>query len=416
MWIFQRHARYRRMFLVRVVGEPAQKGPGGRRAAPEFQRQVIEAMEQHRRYPFTGPVALDLHFTAMRKQPPIIHNVAKHVLDVLGPALPEDVRPGRRHVLYRDDRQVKFLYVHMRQAWEPQEEDDAGRSGSTFLIARPGRDAVADLRTAYEIERDDDDDDDQDDNPFYVPDLPDDPNWDWPSWQPEEASPTLARIDQITRLHYEIQLQESVLARTDAILAHTVTGYLDDLSGVFWPELSEKLGDLQRLHRDFMLSRELTLPFPALPGTAGASKDFEAEVRACLVDFRRRWRLYGVLHVPVRLTFLVVPPEQGKDLDNIPLRVLPIAHDVLRPHIEPHLLWHEHPDETPQPWLVEARRRVRSLNANSVAAYQVVELPRSVQDPPEGILRVALGPDTRHSWWDMAADYVDRMVDRHERA
>jgi len=117
----------------------------------------------------------------------------------------------------------------------------------------------------------------------------------------------------------------------------------------------------------------------------------------------------------MRLTFLVVPPEQGKDLDNIPLRVLPIAHDVLRLHIEPHLLWHEHPAETTRPWLAEARKRVRSLNANSVTAYQVVELPRSEQDPPEGILRVALGPDARRSWWDMAAHYVDNMIERHER-
>ena len=38
------------------------------------------------------------------------------------------------------------------------------------------------------------------------------------------------------------------------------------------------------------------------------------------------------------LTFLVIPPEQGKDLDNIALTALPISHEILRPDISPHLL------------------------------------------------------------------------------
>ena len=61
-------------------------------------------------------------------------------------------------------------------------------------------------------------------------------------------------------------------------------------------------------------------------------------IRASLEEFRLRAPLFQSLLVPVTLTFLVVPPEQGKDLDNIALTALPIAHDVLRPHIAPHLL------------------------------------------------------------------------------
>ena len=94
--------------------------------------------------------------------------------------------------------------------------------------------------------------------------------------------------------------------------------------------------------------------------------------------------------MPVTLTFLVVPPEQGKDLDNIALTALPIAHEVLRPHIEPHLLAPS--ADEPEPWREEALARLKSVNARSVRAYQVIELPRSPQDPPEGTLRLALGP------------------------
>ncbi|MET8146456.1 hypothetical protein ABZU32_39620, partial [Sphaerisporangium sp. NPDC005288] len=52
-----------------------------------------------------------------------------------------------------------------------------------------------------------------------------------------------------------------------------------------------------------------------------------------------------------------------------------------------------------------------SLNANSVTAYQVIELPRTPQDQPEGVLRLALGPVTHRSWWEHAADFVDKKIE-----
>ena len=74
-------------------------------------------MERYGRYPMTGPVALDLHFRAARRNPPGIHRAAKHTLDILGAALPGCERPRRRSVLYHDDRQVKFLYADLDQSW-----------------------------------------------------------------------------------------------------------------------------------------------------------------------------------------------------------------------------------------------------------------------------------------------------------
>jgi hypothetical protein len=98
---------------MQVDGEPAGKGPAGKRSAPKFQRQVMDQMECYRRYPMTGPVALDLHFRAARKNPPTVQRAAKHTLDILGAALPGCERPRRRSVLYHDDRQVKFLYADL---------------------------------------------------------------------------------------------------------------------------------------------------------------------------------------------------------------------------------------------------------------------------------------------------------------
>jgi hypothetical protein len=115
---------------------------------------------------------------------------------------------------------------------------------------------------------------------------------------------------------------------------------------------------------------------------------------------------------PVTLTLLVIPPKQGKDLDNFALATLPIAHEVLRPHIALHLLSPHYQDEAETTWRIEALTRLKSVNAQSVSAYQVIELPRSAQDPKKGSCALALSSYTYRSWWDHATSYLDETFDR----
>jgi hypothetical protein len=166
--------RQLRTLVMRVDVEPAGKGPAGRRSAPEFQRRVMDEMESYRRYPMTGPVALDLHFDAARRNPPGIHRAAKHTLDILGAALPGCERQRRRSVLYHDDRQVKFLYVDLDQSWQ-RDGSEHPRPGSVWIVARRASDVIADLCMAGRLSRAHYDEDD--DSPFQSPDLPDDPSW-----------------------------------------------------------------------------------------------------------------------------------------------------------------------------------------------------------------------------------------------
>ena len=403
-WRLQWRARWERRLIMKVDGEPARKGDRGKREAAGFQRQVMDQLERYGRYPFAGPVALDLHFRAMRKNPPVIYHVAKNVLDLLGPALPGVARPGRRSVLYRDDRQVKLLYVDLDQRWEPTGGDEgANKDGSTFIKARRARDAVADLCMAHRLSGELDDEN-EDSNPFHVPDLPDDLDLDWLPYRGTVAAALTqmqSYLADVARFWHVMEMQEALLVRTDAILAGSLCMYLEGLGG---PEPPDTLADILRdghtASRDLLLSNPFTLPLPGLPQRSGET--FTHEVRDRLADFKARHRLFRSLLVPVTLTFLVVPPRQGKDLDNIALTVLPLAYQVLRPHIEPYLFAPTHPDEPPDPRKEEALHRLRSVNANSVTAYQVIELPRSPDDPPEGVLRLALGPDSHESWWQRA--------------
>jgi hypothetical protein len=412
-WILWWRSRELRSLIMHADVEPAGKGPAGKRSAPEFQRQVMDQMEHYGRYPMTGPVALDLHFRAARRNPPSIHRAAKHTLDLLGPALPGSERPRRRSVLYRDDRQVKFLYADVDQNW-PRGGGDNGRAGSVFIVARRARDVMTDLRMAGRLDHEDDDEDDE--SPFLSPDLPDDPEPDWLTEPGAVLTPVERYLAESARFHYVSDLQEAILAGTDASLTLGLSMYLDGLTRQDPPEqLAAVFAESQASSRGLLLSNPLTLPLPGLPRAAGESVEFIRLIRSRLEEFRSRWPLLSPLLVPVTLTFLVIPPAQGKDLDNIALTVLPIAHEVLRPHIEPHLLAPSYRDREPEPQRDETLARLRSVNARSVRAYQVIELPRSPQDPPEGTLRLALGLHSHASWWDRAATYLGKAIGRAEQ-
>jgi hypothetical protein len=375
----------------------------------------MDQMEFYHRYPMRGPVALDLHFSASQRNPPSIHRAVKHTLDLLGPALPGNQRPRRRSVLYRDDRQIKLLYADMDQ-YRTWEGDSVAPAGHIFLAARRASDALTELCLAARLHshRQDDDEEDEE-SPFWSPDIPEEPEPGWPL-DPDPAPTALEQyLADSVRFFHVTSVQEAILAQTDATMTWALGCYLDNSeSGDRPAELASILEKSQAATRELLLSNPFTLPLPSLPRAAGQSAYFIQMIRASLEEFRARLPLFQTLLVPITLTFLVVPPEQGKDLDNIGLTVLPIAHEVLRPHISPHLLHPAHGDE--ERTSRHARlTQLRSVNARSVRGYQVIELPRFPQDPPEGTLRLALGLHSHESWWERASTYLNTATDRADQ-
>ncbi len=414
-WLLWWRSREHRQMIIDVTVEPASKGPTGKRLAPEFQRQVMDQMEHYRRYPMQGPVALDLHFRATRRNPPMIYWAVKYTLDVLGPALPGAERPRRRSVLYRDDRQVKFLYAGLDQQWSRTGGNGASEGG-LWMVARRARDVAADLGIAARLHRSSWHDDDDEESPFRVPDIPEDPEPGWPLEPDSDRTPVEQYLADVVRFHHAADVQEAILAGTDATLIWALGSYLEDLNGGEpSAELASVLAESRVATRNLLLSDPLTLTLPALPRATGQAADFTKMIRAGLEGFLERLPLFRPLLVPVTLTFLVVPPEQGKDLDNIALTALPIAHEVLRPHIAPYLLSPTYGEEDPTSPRAEALARLKSVNAFSVRAYQVIELPRSSQDPPEGTLHLALGLHAHESWWRRASTYLGKVIDQADR-
>ncbi|MFI5950406.1 hypothetical protein ACIA8B_22850 [Micromonospora chalcea] len=365
----------------------------------------------------TGPVALDIHFQAARKNPTAIHRVTKWALDALEGTVVDGPRAHRRALLYRNDRQVKLLHVHLQQTWDSEGDLTEPESGISRIMARPVRDVVEDLRVFHRLDDDGDHDDDSgdedfDDDPFSIM---------APVFGDPEMRRVASAINDWNLFRLRERTQRVLLDSADHLISNALRAAPHRIAGARRPRDPATDGEAwQLLHRamrhrdigwDHLLSGPLTIPMPGLPSASGERSQFRDEVRRQLEEFRRHHRALDPLVVPLKITILVVPPEQGKDLDNIALDVLPTAHEVLKPHVEPWLLAPtfgeigEHREK--------ALRRMRSINAQSVTTYQVIELQRIPEDPKAGLLRLVLGRgDQYDSFWTETYDLVRKRLSR----
>lgn len=416
--------RSRRRVMALVEQEPERKGRRGARSTASFQLQFNDRAVSGARgfWPRAG-LALDLHFTTARKQPPNVESLAKHYLDLLGHHDGDDGRP----LLYRDDSQVKMLFVSCNHDWDP---DTPARQGSIHLECSPLADAIAELEAVHEI---------------AVPGH----DFDWTAEEPRferrdidlrlenarafEASgdPDLSRMAADIRFDALRDHQESFLREGDRWLSglfrrrarELVTGKpapwearaaraVGSLEA--WRQLQEPFGpdDIANELRGFFL-----VPLPALPARSGEGKSFSHALDEACERFLREHPSLSPLVAPLRVTILAVPPQQ-QDLDNIARKVVPAINRHFRPPQEPWLLDETHVGLPPGLRSGDDRRRLRdlarlrSIGEESVWAYQVIQLHRQPEHPREGWMAVVLGHgENRMSLWVQAGIEVERALE-----
>lgn len=133
-----------------------------------------------------------------------------------------------------------------------------------------------------------------------------------------------------------------------------------------------------------LFSQPFTVPLPSLPARTGEQATFRASLDARLAEFARRWPTMVPLEAALNVTILVVSPEQGKDLDNLALTVLPAVRRIFRPGMP---------------------------NELAITSYQVIELAPRTSTPSAGHLQVVLGTESRYqSDWDRIASVLCRMT------
>jgi hypothetical protein len=427
------------MAIVRQ--EPRRKGKGGAREAVAFREAVRQRVASNPRWPRPqAQLAVDLHFSTTRRQPPKLWTLPKHYLDLLGQTGAPADDPGS--VLYRDDRNIKMLYASCVHRWDP----DMTPNPVIVVTARTRADALADMALAWRIS--------QADNGSHLGwGIEDDLAADLALEGDREELSTADRLDEggdeeshraaeLLRHHVRQRRQDQYLHGNDGWLRTVFfrDGYpllygtdprerrlatSTAQAGLTTPTNVDYRASAD--YRRLMLSGLNRIDLPPLPAKPGDSAVFRAEVvRLCREFVDRNPGLFPLL-VPLRVTVLLVPPRRStanvKDLDNVTLDVLAAVDKHFRPPANPWLLGPAlaEPSDPSQPdglahlraWHRKELARLKSLGETAIWAYQILELQRYEDDPDEGFLIIVPGHGMNHrSLWNEADDYLAEHLDR----
>jgi len=363
--------------------EPRSKKSLREAEAQLFQKALADALGKRRG--FRAPIALELDFRATADNPPEIHTVAKNYIDL---AYRAPVGGGR---LMKDDRQIRYLavsYTLKMTAWP-----------SIFVRAARMSGFHEDVRLAREIHADRDVDARREDSLDESLDA-------LQRWEAERES-LVSNYGQATfaahhRLHV-IRIQQAWLSGTERLLHSLLLDALSQpnmppspamvLGGRHWPAL-----DINDLYKRFLFSPTISLSLAPLPQKEGQGEEFKKAVKDALTKIRAAHPRLFPLYSELAVTILLVPPARAAthhnataDLDNLARKVMPHIHGILEPPTTQDFSYLENVRDSQLRAYFEQRAKIaRRLPRYHVTRYEVVQLPRTTNDPPEGSVRLVL--------------------------
>jgi hypothetical protein len=365
-------------------------------------------MSRRQRTAFTGDIALKLELRTTMKNAPQAHTIAKNLLDLFSVTGP-DVEWPRRHLLYKDDKQIQVLSVSCSHGYiDP----------SIYVEVAPLAVMLEELEIAARESREDE----MSLESLYQDDIAQDRISDFRDlvFNEKKSRETYGK-------HYESILKFSRGYAQSALLKQAGLN-ITVLNWLYEDPLNKTIGLACTDWANLICQSKPRLQFGELPITAGSSKAFKERVQAEIKAYKERWQwLIEPLQVAVALEVIVRPNPDTPvgvlhDLDNI-------VRDYLIPGIVPGFgtvsdpIWLVDWDTTEKAddklWSVfRSAPRPPAGTKAGVTRYEVWRLPAVVGEP--GFLSVALISDDAvdiHARGDLiqqVQNKVEKSLDRED--
>ncbi|MGV2982064.1 hypothetical protein ACNPNP_00040 [Microbacterium sp. AGC85] len=352
-------------------------------------------------------IALDVYLANGSRGGARVDNICKWLLDELA-----------GHV-YADDRQVKMLFARVSRptGLRPLRKDDnepgsvtkefydeferlfmamrdvPARAPELYITAQPRANVLADLRAASELVEERWDPFDAEyglrrKDPIYAT-FERDELMDYRAMFGTESDDGLRRRRQLAnQIDYHDQSQQQ--AAVDLIFSSLFTDLPVDRYGI-WGRV-----------RNQLTYTPYIFDIGALPDR-GESVAFKDRFRALLEERREAWP--GLFPMRARSGISLIlfeDPANGKALDNLMLTVLPDILEVLRPQ----------QDDLPG-WIADETDPLDGVS--DIPFTEIAAFPSRLSDMPPGSVIFGLSTADRYeSWWSLAADHLERVLEAEE--
>jgi uncharacterized protein YecT (DUF1311 family) len=395
------------------LSKKALRNPRNTAHKTAFQATALEWRRRLDLQPLRGPAVVDFTFTPAGPNPPSIEKLPKSYLDLLERRVDSVGSFTDERLVFRDDRQVKVLFVRYHMGLDASPEVRATITARRHFIAdvelaaRLDRGDFQDSDTSHRRRRWSDDHerifghrDEQVDQAFEeLRELE--------CWSPAHRAQFGEAYEAMFRFAL-YKVQRAWLANTDDAIGSILLG-LPSLWRRMQPTF---LVESLKSTRGLLIGGPLAVSVMHAPRRDGDSTLFEVALEKALAQFARSHKVLFPLLTQLGVTMFHIPPRpetegiDGKDLDNLARLVIPKVQETFKP---PSTLWQAHrlalrtPSVDPaiSAWVQKEIDLHKRLPAIGVSRYCAIELPRVPDDPDDGMVAVAFGDGEQiPSLWD----------------
>ena len=343
-------------------------------------------------------LALDVHIFSGEKNSPRIDTACKWLLDELG-------GPDAGEVVYRDDRQVKWLFASKSVQTDSDAEaataagivffgvDHAPAPSAQFdphiyVTAQTRANRVADMKLAIDLDPTWKASE-SDANPFLKREIEIDFDEDYLAGL-DPSGNDFDRAERARILHQlQYQRQASLLQGLDQLVPNLLRNFASDPLSIYGWVLPS------------MRQSPYAFELGTIPEASGDTEAFKLNVRKQMKQRTQQYTGLFPLLLSVGITLLYFETGQGKDLDNLVRIVLPILLDELQPPSD------EQPYLWPDPEIDETVSH-RSRTSSDIQFIEAIALDKLPPDVQPGTAYLLLSSGWRNSsWWEDASRYVD---------
>lgn len=416
--------RTTRKIWISIEQEPKSKKSISVEEEVFFQKKIIEYLQKYNRRGYRSKVAIQFRFTVTDKNPPQLQTLVKNYMDLICKPV-DGSKIRRKYLLLEDDRLVRALFVgyHIVERREKSRIDIEIGSYNDFL---------QDMQLIDKIENDNfvEDEDDfctstydkyksnglpwnQDDEDGFS--EPFQELYDWRQHKIEHEKVAGKKGYRAMERMMIGEAQKKLLKISDRQLgnAYALLNLHSTQSRTTYPNpLLDRFGDIYKGYIDLL---PICLDLSHIPLHRGESKIFKEQTKNSIKEFKKQYPILIPLLTPVKAMIFITRPDFYIvfDCDNLARKIMPIIVDEMQP---PTSQWlsldlDETVDKKIKEELAKRQKRLAGIKT-SIVSYQVIDLPRTPEDPKEGRVRLFLGDGTNHeNYWDMIMSYLDDWAD-----
>jgi len=382
----QRHERFKR--FIKPIWLTVKQEPKGKNSSDEekrnFRKEIKEQLREQNRRRFRGDLILQIDYYTTKDNPPELQTLSKNYLDLLHKEMPQI--DSLKSILYEDDDQIKILISNYHI------DEKAHKKPCIEIKAYSMRYFLADIELVDRIMTNNFSDSDYSSQSRFEDKLEEEKYYNNKDYFEDlrDLEEGKKDYDRLFGEHYYNVQKNFLIRQVQEQFLKQNNLDIRSLISLFQPYFTnnKKYFDSKDFQSIWNGSRNLIsfspayLHFGNAPQQRGEKNIFKNHLKKELKKFRKKFKiLFPLLH-PVSVIVTFIPPlKKVVDLDNLARYIVPFVNEIFEP---PTVVQLTYKDSYLTDLLKKEIEIVQRFPPNSIASYQLVQIPRLDNDPENG--------------------------------